>query len=264
MKKMLELTPSELGRRILERRKVKGISQKELASQIGLSRTALVQIEKGNRSLSTLEFHKMSQVLHFSLDQFLSKDYSSDSGLKNTNSDKNPEEQIRISIPEFQLEKFKHVLLYILQKCAGKPNVGETVLYKLLYFSDFNYYELFEEHLTGTQYRKLPFGPVPYKIDFSIQEMIEAGWIQRVKTNFHGFSQTRYLPLEEADLSQLNANEKVVIDRVISQFSSWSASALSDYSHQDMPWKASKDGEVIDYELAFYRTPPYSVRNYTR
>jgi hypothetical protein len=25
---------------------------------------------------------------------------------------------------------------------------------------------------------------------------------------------------------------------------------------------ASKDGEVINYELAFYREPPFSVRNY--
>jgi hypothetical protein len=29
-----------------------------------------------------------------------------------------------------------------------------------------------------------------------------------------------------------------------------------------MPWKATSDGEIIDYELAFYREPPFSVRNY--
>jgi hypothetical protein len=29
-----------------------------------------------------------------------------------------------------------------------------------------------------------------------------------------------------------------------------------------MPWKATNDGEVIDYELVFYREPPYSVRTY--
>ena len=31
---------------------------------------------------------------------------------------------------------------------------------------------------------------------------------------------------------------------------------------QDMPWLASKEGEEINYELAFYREAPYSVRNY--
>src|SRR5665811_2454349 len=67
----------------------------------------------------------------------------------------------RISVPHIKLSIFKNVLLYILERCAGKPNVGETVLYKLLYFSDFNYYELYEEHLSGARYRKLPYGPVP-------------------------------------------------------------------------------------------------------
>jgi hypothetical protein len=29
-----------------------------------------------------------------------------------------------------------------------------------------------------------------------------------------------------------------------------------------MPWLASKKGEEINYELAFYRDAPFSVRNY--
>ena len=44
--------------------------------------------------------------------------------------------------------------------------------------------------------------------------------------------------------------------------SDWSASAISDYSHNDIPWKATEDGEIINYELAFYRELPYSVRVY--
>ncbi len=53
--------------------------------------------------------------------------------------------------------------------------MGEPVLYKLLYFADFNYYELYEEHLTGARYRKLPYGPVPQKPDAIINQMIDAG-----------------------------------------------------------------------------------------
>ena len=53
-----------------------------------------------------------------------------------------------------------------------------------------------------------------------------------------------------------------VIDKVIEQMSDWSASAISSYSHKDMPWLASKEGEEINYELAFYRDAPFSVRNY--
>ena len=154
------------------------------------------------------------------------------------------------------------MLLYILERCAGKPNVSETVLYKLLYFSDFNYYELYEEHLTGAKYRKLPYGPVPQKLDTIIGQMMEQGQIQRIKTEYYDKIQTRYIPLAKADLTQLKASEKEVIDRVIQQLSDWSATAISNYSHMDMPWLASKEGEEINYELAFYRDAPFSVRNY--
>ena len=92
--------------------------------------------------------------------------------------------------------------------------------------------------------------------------MIKKGQLQRVKTVFHGYPQTRYLPLEKADLTELRASEKEIIDRVIEQMSDWSAAAISNYSHKDMPWLASKEGEEINYELVFYRDAPFSVRNY--
>ena len=158
-------------------------------------------------------------ILEFSLDDFMSEDFpaSQDVGLKEEKKVKKEEE--RISEPTLQVNKFKNVLLYILERCAGKPNVGETVLYKLLYFSDFNYYELYEEHLTGATYRKLPYGPVPQKLDIIIGQMVKKGQLQKVNTEHHGYRQTRYLPLEKADLTELRASEKEIIDRVIEQMS---------------------------------------------
>jgi uncharacterized phage-associated protein len=153
-------------------------------------------------------------------------------------------------------------LLYILEKCAGKPNIGETVLYKLLYFSDFNYYELYEEHLTGARYRKLPYGPVPQKLDSIINQMIDKGQLKRIRTEYFDKPQTRYIPLTKADLTQLNAAEKDVIDKVIEQMSDWNASTISSYSHNDKPWKATEEGDYISYNLAFYRKPPYQMRVY--
>ena len=241
---------------------MKGLSQEDLAKNIKISRPSLAQIELGNRSVDILELQKLSLVLEFSLDDFMSKDFpaSHDIDVKEEKGARKEEE--RISVPTLQVNKFKNILLYILERCAGKPNVGETVLYKLLYFADFNYYELYEEHLTGAKYRKLPYGPVPQKLDVIIGQMIEKGQLQRVKTEYHGYPQTRYLPLEKADLTKLRASEKEIIDRVIEQMSDWSAAMLSNYSHGDKPWKASKEGEEINYELVFYRRPPYSIRVY--
>jgi transcriptional regulator with XRE-family HTH domain len=258
----IRLTKKQTGQRIAQLRKLKGLSQDYLAKSVKISRPSLAQIELGNRSIDILELQKLSQVLGFSLDDFMSKDFKPNQEVTANEENKPKKVQERISVPTFQANKFKNVLLYILERCAGKPNVGETVLYKLLYFSDFNYYELYEEHLTGAKYRKLPYGPVPQKLDSIINQMIEKGQLQRVKTVYHGYPQVRYLPLEKSDLTALKASEKEVIDRVIEQMSDWSAASISNYSHKDMPWLASKEGEEINYELAFYRDAPFSVRNY--
>ena len=258
----IKLSQKQIGKRITELRKMKGLSQEDLAKSVKISRPSLAQIELGNRSVDILELQKLSLILEFSLDDFMSKDFSAIQDVDVKEEKKAKKEEERISVPTLQISKFKNVLLYILERCAGKPNVGETVLYKLLYFSDFNYYELYEEHLTGAKYRKLPFGPVPQKLDTIIGQMIEKGQLQRVKSEYHGYPQTRYLPLMKADLTKLMASEKEIIDRVIEQMSDWSAAAISNYSHKDMPWLASKEGAEINYELVFYRDAPFSVRNY--
>lgn len=259
---MKTITQKELGSRLSELRKAKGYSQDELAKLLEISRPSLTQIELGNRNISVIELKRITDILSISIDKLLSQDFTSED-VNFSTSDELDIQEFRISIPKLKVDKFKDILLYILEKCAGKPNIGETLLYKLLYFSDFNYYEIYEEHLTGAEYRKLPFGPVPQKLDSIIKQMIASKMIERFKTEYHGYPQIRYIPLTKPNLKNLKASEKDILDKVIEQYSDWSASAISEYSHKDMPWLASKDGEVIDYELAFYRERPYSARTYT-
>lgn len=258
---MKTITQKELGGRISKLRKSKGYSQDELAKLLEISRPSFTQIELGNRNLSVLELKKIADNLAVSIDKLLSQDFTTED-INFTTTENIDIQELRISIPKLKIDKFKDILLYILEKCAGKPNIGETLLYKLLYFSDFNYYEIYEEHLTGAEYRKLPFGPVPQKLDSIIKQMIASKMIERFITEYHGYPQTRYIPLTKPNIKNLKASEKDILDKVIDQYSDWSASAISDYSHKDMPWLASKDGEVIDYELAFYREHPYSARTY--
>ena len=256
------LSQQTIGSRLSSLRKQKGLSQDDLAKRLNMSRPSLAQIELGNRSVSILEMHTLARILGFSLDEFMSDDFLELNEPIAYYSKQSSAKTERISSTLTNMEKLTHVFLYLLERCAGKPNVGETVLYKLLYFADFNYYEQYETHLTGSTYRKLPFGPVPQRLDVLINQLIAEGKLQRIHTTYHGYPQTRYLPLKKADLTQLLASEKETIDRVIEQMSDWSASTISAYSHLDMPWKATKEGEDIDYELVFYREAPFSVRCY--
>ena len=257
-----KITQKQIGKRIVELRKLKGFSQEDLAKFLNIPRSSFAQIELGKRNISILEVKKLSEVLGFSIDKFLSTEYNVEEKIQMVKEPAQKKEDMRISVPKFNVEKFKNILLYFLERCAGKPNVGETVLYKLLYFADFNYYEIYEEHLSSARYRKLSYGPVPLSLNPIVKQMIKNKQIQKIKSEYHGYPQIRYIPLEKPDLTKLNAAGKEVIDKVIEQFSDWSASAISDYSHKDLPWKVSEDGEIIDYEFAFYREKPYSVRNY--
>lgn len=257
-----QLTPQQFGKRLAELRKLKGFSQEDMARFLDVPRSSVAQMELGNRHVTALELIKWSEVLSFSLDRFVAKEYKAER-VSEAFSEPDPEyQEIRTSVPVMNPDKFANIILYLLERCGGKPNIGETVLFKLLYFSDFNFYEIYEEHLTGSLYRKLPFGPVPQNIESLIGQMLANDQLQRIKTMYHGFPQTRYIPLVKPDLTKMSAAEKDVIDKVIERFSDWSASAISDYSHQDIPWKATDEGDIIDYELAFYRESPFSARVY--
>lgn len=262
MKRLSEISQKELGSRLLQLRNSFQWSQDDLGKEVGLSRSSISLIESGSRAVSALELHRFSQVFQMSCDSLLADDFKLYEVHVNKENEVDFDNSLRISIPELKVNHFKNVLLYILKKCGGKPNIGETVLYKLLYFIDFNYYEVYEEHLTGATYKKLPFGPVPQKLKSIIKEMRSNHEIEVLDVEYHGYKQKKYLALESPNLKDLTAAEIDIIDKVINQFSDWNASSISDYSHNDMPWKATESGQDIDYELVFYREAPYSARVY--
>ena len=256
------LDNKEIGKRIAYLRTRSKISQESLASETGISRPSLTQIELGKRNVSAIELLKFSDVLNFSLDEIMSSDFKYDTLVPEEKEKEKVEPVIRVSKPRLNREKLTNLILYILERCAGKPNVGETVLYKLLYFCDFNYYEIYEEHLSGATYRKLVNGPVPREVSEILSEMELAGQIQSFTADYFGYAQKRYLPLVNTNKKIFNGAELEVVDHVLDKLSGMSAAEISRYSHGDMPWKASKDRQIIDYELVFYRDLPYSVRTY--
>lgn len=169
-------------------------------------------------------------------------------------------ENMRISIPQKNVEKFKEVFLYILNKVGGKPNVGKTVIVKLLYFIDFDYYELFEEQLMGLEYIKNTFGPTPIDFEEMCSAMIKAGEIEKVESKFFDKHQTKYLPHREPNLEILSARELQHIEDVLAKYSGWPAGKLSEFSHRDVPWIGAEEKKPIPYEAVFYRTKETSVK----
>ena len=159
-------------------------------------------------------------------------------------------------------EKFKAVFSYIVSRCENKYNAGKTVLCKLLYFSDFNFYEIYEKPITNETYIKFDKGPLPDHFLDVEKEMINSGDLIKEKKIYPKHAMYKYSLNKSPDLSLLSTKELAVINDVVDKLGDMSASEISEYSHGDTPWRIAKDQQPLDYEYVFYRDEEYSVRVY--
>lgn len=240
---------------IYTKRKALGLSQEDVASTLGISRPTYIQMEKGLRKPTPSQKAILSRVLDVSNEKV--ERYSEEIKPAVEDTDVLPRE-----IPRENVEKFKQTLLYILNKVGSKPNVGQTALYKLLYFIDFDYYEKFEEQLIGAIYIKNTYGPTPISFAKIVRDMQRDRKIVEVKSEHFGYDQTKYIPAVEADVSILSGRELKHIDDEIQRLAHMSAKELSELSHIDTPWKVAGEKEILDYEHVFYRPEETSVREY--
>lgn len=248
----------------------RGLTQLEMAERLGISRSSYVAFEQGSRELTLNEAKELSTAFGVSLEEIQSGKISSPEVIleksKKTQNTKKVSDEVweRISVPQEQVEKFKQVLLYILSKVGGKPNIGQTVLYKLLYFIDFDYYEKFEEQLVGARYMKNTHGPTPIAFAKIITELEAEGKIETIRSKFYKYDQTKYLVNPEApiELSALSGTEVAHIDWELDRLSDMTATQISALSHKDTPWRVAKERETLNYEHVFYRPEETSVREY--
>ncbi|HEY4509452.1 MAG TPA: type II toxin-antitoxin system antitoxin SocA domain-containing protein [Candidatus Paceibacterota bacterium] len=252
-----------LAKFIQEQRKKRNLTQEFLASALKISRPTYMQIERGERDLTITEARKLAKTFEISLNDLLSLGDTITMPkivLEKEKKEVRPDMEIRVT--RKNLGKFKQVLLYVLEKVGAKPNIGETVLYKLLYFIDFDYYEKFEENLMGATYIKNHHGPTPVEFKDIVEQMKKDGDLEEVKSKYFTYAQKKYLPHKRPDLSALSGQEIEHIDEVLARLSDKNAKELSDYSHGDIPWLSREFGERISYESVFYRDDKYSVRSY--
>ncbi|MDR2624521.1 MAG: SocA family protein [Methanobrevibacter sp.] len=159
-------------------------------------------------------------------------------------------------------EKIKQFIHYIIHKCEGKPNFGKTVLLKLMYFSDFNNYELYETQITDETYIKRKWEPIPSHFDDICEELKNEEKIESKQVPVITHDRNWHYSLKEPDTLLLSKNELEVIDDVLDNLSNMTAAEISEYSHGDKPWRVAKFHETLDPEFVFYRNEKYSVRDY--
>ena len=250
-----------LGKFIHDQRARRNMTQEYLASKLGVSRPTYMHIERGERELTITEAKTLAAVFSMPLEDFLAAREPGQTVKLN----KQPARKaggLQVRVTQKDLDTFKQILLYVLNKAGGKPNVGETVLHKLLYFIDFDYYEKYEENLMGATYIKNHHGPTSVELQAILKDMQENGEIEAVNSRHFKYEQKKYLALKRPALDTLSARDIAHIDDVLARLSDKNAREMENYSHGDIPWQSAQDGQPLSYESVFYRDEKYSVRNY--
>ena len=137
--------------------------------------------------------------------------------------------------------------IIVYQNVGSDSTVGKTVLYKLLYFIDFNYFEIYEKSLTNETYKRLPHGPAPTHFDLAISELEKEEKITVDSILLYAdMNQFRYKSLKEPEIN-FTEDELDVINAVIEKLSKMNATPISEYSHSDMPCRVAEDYEIMKY-----------------
>ncbi len=240
-------------------RKETKVSQEELANYIWVSRLTYISVENWKRNFRENEVEKIAEFFEKPISDFL-------------------DEKKNIEDPKRRL---KDLILYIADKYKDKPNFWKTMLNKLLYFSDFNYYEWTWSLITGSNYKKLPYWPVPENITEILDEMVRDWEIAIKEERMHNYNGQRIIVLKDnvsnLDLFKNTDKEnkkeksnytpyedlpesKKIVDDVLNRFIDWKASDISELSHEDTPYKSSKNfWDTIKPINVFYRSKPFIV-----
>lgn len=234
---------------IQTKRKILGLSQDQVAKILGISRPTYIKLEKGVSKPTEEQKSILASIFNVSKETVEKENVGNSMKFE-----VKPKE-----IPKENTERFKQILLYIISKVGGRPNIGQTAIYKLLYFIDFDYYEKYQEYLTGAKYIKNTHGPTPVSFAKISRDLEEKGQLVEVKSKYFNFDQTKYMVTGEPDLSLLSAKELKHIDDELVRLATKSARELSDLSHKDTPWKVAGDRQELNYRHVFYRPDETSV-----
>jgi transcriptional regulator with XRE-family HTH domain len=217
---------------IKELRIKRGFSQFELAIKLGMSRPSYISLEQGKKELTFSEAEKISEIFGVSL------------------------EELEGSTPA-NYEKYKQMILSFIRNAGSKKDgrITKTKLAKLIYLADFAWFYNHLESMSGMQYRKIKYGPVPDSYFRAIDELFEDGQIEITPTTDGAMliSQTRNGA--KSVLVEINKEEEKLIKNISDKWKSKKTQEIVFFTHNQLPYSICSDNEIIPYELITQENP---------
>ena len=138
---------------------------------------------------------------------------------------------------------FRNTVLAILK---AQPGLGSVQLRKALIIADATHYALFGKSLTGAKYIKFPYGPVPDFNAFNLLNKMyyEEGIIEIIEEAEGPATKNSYFALRDPDLNIFTEEEDKIIKFAADVALKYSASKLSDMTHDDFFNNTPMRGEI--------------------
>ncbi|MCU0653697.1 MAG: helix-turn-helix domain-containing protein [Candidatus Pacebacteria bacterium] len=218
---------------IKQSRIARDISQAEMAQKLGISRATYIAIEQGERDLSLEEAQKLADIFGIPLDnlkQGMAQNY----------------------------EKYKQMILAYLRHAANSDGqITKTKLAKLLYLADFGWFYKKLQSMSGMQYRKIQYGPVPDMYFRALDEMEDNGQIAIDRTadgpilisKNEGRSPDKNDQISEAELS--------LIKKISDKWKDKKTNEIVAFTHNQLPYKICEENEIIPYGLITQEDPDF-------
>jgi Protein of unknown function (DUF4065) len=138
---------------------------------------------------------------------------------------------------------------YIVSRCPPEQ-LGATKLNKILWYSDIAYYERTGASITGDEYVKQQFGPVPKHTLPATRDLENERAIVSRNASYFGMTKKEYWSLREPDISKCDPVAISIMDQTIEWIcNEHTARSISEETH-DLLWESAELGEVIPFGAA--------------
>jgi len=152
------------------------------------------------------------------------------------------------------LRKLMQLIVFFAHQEAVKP-LGKTKLFKLLYFTDVTHLRTVGQSITGAEYLKYPYGPVPMQGAFALKELQKH---QLIRHNRVQLPTKRFrwdvTALQMPDMTIFTEQEMHTIHLVIEQYGEDTAAVLSWKSHQESAWLFAEEWMPLQLAPTPHRT----------
>jgi uncharacterized phage-associated protein len=159
------------------------------------------------------------------------------------------------------IEKYKHMILTYLRmdlSNKGDGKVPKTKLAKLLYLADFAWFYENLKSMSGMQYRKLAYGPVPDTFFRAIDELAEAGKIY-IEPKTDGEKEMFLISESESNRNEktktLSSDETELMKKIAKKWKDKKTVDIVNFTHNQLPYLLCRTDELIPYELIIQENP---------